>query len=143
MEMSLENKELIPIHVHKVMQSKIYTLFILEGGGKKFSIYAEPSVGVEITNHLSENKIQRPKTIDLVNLILLGVEAEPIRGVIYDVNEHIYKAYLIIKKSFEEKESFVQIDIRPSDCLTLSLIRKTPLFFNKEAFNKASFIEDQ
>lgn len=88
------SRALIPLKVYKVMQSKLYTLFILEGLEKKLPIYTEPQVGVKIQEILSSDAKPRPQTFDLMQLILQGLEAKPVKAVIYDVENNVYKAHL-------------------------------------------------
>ena len=42
------NSELIPITLHKILQSQTYTIVILGTLDKQFAIYMEPQVGKDI-----------------------------------------------------------------------------------------------
>lgn len=119
------------------MQSRLYTLFILEGLEKKLPIYTEPQVGVKIQEILSSNVKPRPQTFDLMQLILQGLEAKPIKAVIYDVENNVYKSHLFLEQTQDNKKIVLKIDSRPSDCLTLALMSDLPLYCEEEAFEKA------
>jgi bifunctional DNase/RNase len=132
-----EFSEVLPLKVFKVMQSKFYTLFILEGPQKRIPIYTEPQVGLKIQDILSSQANSRPKTFDLLQLILQGLDAKPLKAIIYDVDNNVYKSHLFLEQKQDNKEIILKIDSRPSDCLTLALMSDLPLFCYKEAFKKA------
>ncbi len=134
---------LIPLKVYKVMQSKFYTLFILEGLSKKLPIYTEAHVGLKIQQMLSSNTQTRPQTFDLMRLILQGLEANPVKAVIYDVVDNVYKLHLFLEQKQDNKQILLKIDSRPSDCLTLALVHQLPLFCEETAFEKAPSIHHQ
>lgn len=138
-----ESGALVPLKVFKVMQSKFYTLFILEGQNKRLPIYTAPEVGVKIQEILSSNVKTRPQTLDLMQLILQGLEAKPVRAVIYDVENNVYKAHLFLEQNQDNKIIVLKIDSRPSDCLTLALMSDLPLFCVEEAFEKAPSFDIQ
>lgn len=138
-----EHSALIPLKVYKVMQSKFYTLFILEGLDKKLPIYAEPSVGLKIQEIVSSAKKPRPHTFDLLSMILKGLDAQPMKAVIYDVEHNIFKVHLFLEQVNNQQKTVVKIDSRPSDCLTLALMTQLPLFCLQEAFDKAPAFQDQ
>lgn len=136
------HSDLIPVAFHKIMQSKFYTLFILSALDKKFAIYTEAKVGQNIQSLLSEKPKKRPYTHDLMNDLFIGLEVHPIQAVIYDINDNIYYARLFLEQSIEEKKHFLEIETRPSDCLTIALMNDLPIFCKKEAFDKAVNIEE-
>jgi bifunctional DNase/RNase len=132
-----DESAILPLKVFKVMQSKFYTLFILEGPQKKIPIYTEPQVGLNIQDILSSQTNARPKTFDLLQLILQGLDAKPLKAMIYDFDNNVYKAHLFLEQKQDNKEIMLKIDSRPSDCLTLALMADLPLFCHEEAFKKA------
>jgi bifunctional DNase/RNase len=125
------------------MQSKFYTLFVLEGLEKKLPIYTDPGVGKKIQAILSSSAKARPQTFDLMQLILQGLDARPIKAVIYDVENNVYKAHLFLEQNQDNKKIILKIDSRPSDCLTLALMSDLPLFCLEEAFAKAPCFDPQ
>lgn len=134
--------DLIPLTFHKIMQSRVYTLFILSGLDKKFGIYADPKVGQSIQTILSEKPKIRPYTHDLVSSIFEGLNIKLLQTVIYDVQDAVYYARLFLEQTINEQKHILDIDSRPSDCLTLALMHDIPIFCKKDAFDKIIPLEE-
>lgn len=134
--------ELIPLSLEKILQSKLYTLFILNGPGKRFGIYTEPKVGETIQSLLSEKKTIRPFTHELVHQIFKGLEITPLQAVIYDVQDGIFFSHLFIEQLKDEKKTILELDSRPSDCLTIAILNNLPLFCKRIAFEKAEAMDE-
>lgn len=135
------SSDLIPLSFYKVMQSRFYTLFILKASGRPFAIYTHPSVGENIQFLLEEKRERRPMTHLLLSKVIEGMDARVLQAVFYKVEKHIYHAHLFIEQPSKESTCFLEIDARPSDCLTLALVQDLPLFCKKEIFEKLCFIE--
>lgn len=135
------SSDLIPITLEKILQSKLYTLFILQGPGKRFGIYAEPKVGEIIQSLLDEKKNHRPHTHELIDQIFKGLDITGLQGVIYDVQEGIFFSQLYIQQKKEEKNVILELDSRPSDCLTIALLHNLPLYCKKGAFEKVEALD--
>lgn len=133
--------ELIPVTFHKVMQSKSYTVFILEAEGRYFPIYTEPKVGENLQMIISEKSHPRPYTHDLIHLLLQGLDAKLLQMVIYNVEDTVYFSKLFIEQKKETISEILEIDARPSDCLILALMHQIPIFCRKEVLEKAPSIE--
>jgi bifunctional DNase/RNase len=130
--------ELIPTTFYKILQSRSYTTIILEGGGKKFAIYTDSQVGKNIQMHLARSKKSRPSSQELIHNILRGYNIRPLQIVIQNVEDSIYFARLFLEMETEEKKTFLEIDARPSDCITLALLSNIPMFCRKEVLDKLS-----
>ena len=124
------------------MQSRAYTVIILGTESKKFAIYTEPQVGRHIQIHLAQGKRQRPDTHDLLDRILKGLNVKIIQVVITDVEDTLYYARLFAEQQIGDQKTILEIDARPSDCITLALIYKIPLFCKAEVLDKAVAVED-
>ncbi|MDN3505375.1 MAG: DUF151 domain-containing protein [Rhabdochlamydiaceae bacterium] len=136
------SQELIPVSCHKIMQSNSYTLFLLDGETKKFAIYTDPQVGEEIEDFLSEEGTSRPKSHDLINSILKGLDADILQVIIHDVQDTIYFAKLFLEHKLKSRRTFLEIDARPSDCLTLAITNNIPIYCTKELLDKAIGVEN-
>jgi len=136
------SSDLIPVAFHKIMQSKFYTVFILSGLDKRFAIYTDPKVGHNIQMLLSEKPKPRPYTHDLFNSLLQGFDIHLLQTVIYDVQDTLYYARLFVEQTIDNKKQFLEIDARPSDCLTLALMNNIPIFCKKEVLEKVIAISD-
>jgi bifunctional DNase/RNase len=134
--------QLIPITLNKIMQSKSYTVVILGTETKKFAIYTEPHVGHQIQLHLTQKQPPRPYTHDLLKNILEGFEIKPLQIVINDIEDTIYFARLFLEHQIGDQKRIVEIDARPSDCITLALMNQVPVFCRADILEKAIPIED-
>ena len=135
--------ELIPLHLEKIMQSQSYTAFILAAENTRFAIYTEPQIGENIQAHLTQAPIVRPKTHDLLNSIFSTLNVNILQAVIHDVDDTIYFAKIYLEQLIDDKKHILEIDSRPSDCLTLALENEVPLFCNRNLLNKILPIHDE
>ena len=133
--------ELIPITFNKILQSKSYTVIILGTHQKKFAIYTEPRVGKDLQVYLTQGKKIRPSCHDLLQSIFAAYHIHPIQVVIHDVEDTIYFARLFLEMISEGKRSILELDAKPSDCITLALLQNIPLYCRQEVLDKAVSIE--
>lgn len=134
--------ELIPIQFNKIMQSKNYTVFILGTEEKQFAIYTSPYIGQNLQAHLADQKRPRPYTFDLMNSIFNGLNINLLQVVITEVQDTLYLARLFLEQEADGKRQILEIDARPSDCLTLALENDIPLYCTKEVYDKTIPIEE-
>lgn len=134
--------ELIPITFNKIMQSRSYTVIILGTDQKRFAIYTDPAVGRNIQTYLTEEHKPRPFTHDLINAIFRGFGIKPLQIVINDIEDTIYFARLYLEQKVGEQKTVLEIDARPSDCVTLALLNNIPVFCRKEILEKAVAVEE-
>lgn len=137
-----ETIELIPVTFEKVMQSRSYTCVVLEGEEKKFAIYTDPASGKAMQLYLSSTAKERPSTHDLLNQIFRGLEIKLRQVVISDIHDTIYFARLFIEQQKGDIKYIVEIDARPSDCITLALLHKAPIFCTREVLEKTIRYEE-
>lgn len=134
--------ELVPVTFYKIMQSRSYTVIILGTEAKKFAIYTEPVVGQTIQAHLSMEQKPRPLTHDLVNNLLKGFEITPLQVVITDIEDTIYFATLFLEQKINDHTVILEVDARPSDCITLALMNNIPFFCRKDIFEQTVAVEE-
>ena len=134
--------ELVPIKFHKILQTRSYTVVILGTEEKKFAIYTDPTIGRVIQMHLTETEKPRPFTHDLLQMIFNGLDVRVLQVVINDVQDTIYYARLFLEQVQGEIHQILELDARPSDCLTLALMNHIPLFCAREVLEKAVAIDD-
>lgn len=135
-------QELIPIFFKKVMQTRSYTVVILGTDEKRFAIYTDPSIGKTIQMHLTDTERPRPLTHDLINMIFRGVGIEVKQIIINDIKDTIYFARLFIEQLINNQRHIVEIDARPSDCITLALMNNVPVYCTREVLEKTVPVED-
>ena len=73
---------------------------------------------------LSGIKPPRPLSHDLIDAVASHYSASIVRTIISELEDHIYKARLIL----ETKSGFLEIDSRPSDAMILALKCDAPVF---------------
>ena len=134
------SRQLIPIQCKKIMQGRSYTLFMLGTEEQEFAIYTEAAVGNRIQNHLTGKPQERPLTHSLLGSIFQGLNITPLQVVISDVEETIYFARLFLEQTQNEEKTILEIDARPSDCLTLALTNDLPIFAEKQVFEKTASV---
>ena len=138
----MNSEELIPITFNKIMQSRSYTVIILGTEAKRFAIYTDPSVGRTIQTHLTEENKPRPFTHDLINAIFRGLNIKPLQIVITDIEDTVYFARLYLEQQIGDQKIILEIDARPSDCITLALLNNIPVFCRKDILEKAVPVEE-
>lgn len=134
--------ELIPITFNKIMQSRSYTVIILGTEKKKFAIYTEPVVGKNLQAFLTQGQRPRPSSHDLLNAILKGLDVKILQIVIQDVEDTTYFARLFLECRQDDKKTVLEVDARPSDCITLALMNNIPVFCRKDVLDKAVPVEN-
>jgi uncharacterized protein len=134
--------ELVPINFNKIMQARSYTVIILGSAEKQFAIYTNPQVGQNIQSYLTEEHKPRPFTHDLMNALFQGFDIKILQIVINDIEDTIYFARIFLEQQRGDERQILEIDARPSDCITLALIHGTPVFCRKEVLEKAVPVEE-
>lgn len=128
--------ELIPITFDKIMQTRSYTVVILATEEKRFAIYTDPSIGRTLQLHLTGQEKVRPLTHDLINLILQGMDIRILQIVINDIEDTIYFARIFLEQRIGDERRIVEIDARPSDCITLALMNNVSVYCTREVLEK-------
>lgn len=134
--------ELIPIQFNKILQSRNYTIFIIGTQEKQFAIYTSPHVGQNLQIHLTDQINPRPYTYDLINSVFNQLTINFLQVVITDVQDTLYFARLFIEQESDGLRNILEIDARPSDCLTLALENDIPIYCTKEVFDKTIAIDE-
>lgn len=135
--------ELVPISFRKIMQSRAYTVIILGTDQKQFAIYTDPLVGRNLQILLTAEPHKRPYTHDLIDYIFKGFDIHLKQVVINQIEDTIYFSRLFLEqKKEEDNREILEIDARPSDCLTMALLHEAPIYCRKEVFENAVSIEE-
>jgi bifunctional DNase/RNase len=134
--------ELIQLSFDKIMQTRSYTVIILGTKEKRFAIYTDPSIGRTLQIFLTDAEKLRPLTHDLIDLIFEGMDIRVRQVVINDVQDTIYYARLFLEQEIGELRHIVEIDARPSDCITLALMNNAPVYCTREVLEKTIPVEE-
>ncbi|MCH9609855.1 MAG: hypothetical protein S4CHLAM45_02180 [Chlamydiales bacterium] len=132
-----ETLELIPIQFDKMLQSSSYTCVVLGNDEKKFAIYTAPITGKAMQSYLTKTEKPRPLTHDLIKQLFNGLEIKVKQVVINDLQDTVYFARLFLEQKIHDILHIVEVDARPSDCITMALIYRVPIFCTRNVFEKA------
>jgi bifunctional DNase/RNase len=133
--------ELIQLTFDKIMQTRAYTVIVLTALEKSFAIYMEPNTGKAMQLFLTEVESPRPLTHELFDRILEGMDVEVKQVVINDVQDTVYYARLFLEQDLGDMRHIIEIDARPSDCLTLALMNDAPVYCTREVLDKTIAVE--
>jgi len=134
--------ELVLLSFDKIMQTRSYTVMILAADDKRFAIYTEPSVGKTLQMLLTEVVKARPLTHDLMIMIFKGLDIRVKQVVINDVQDTVYLSRLFLEMHVGDVRHILEIDARPSDCITLALMSNAPVYCTKEVLEKITPLEN-
>jgi len=134
--------QLVQLSFDKIMQTRAYTVVILNSGEKRFAIYTDPTIGKTIQMHLTGVEKPRPLTHDLIDSILIGFKVRIKQVVINDIQDTIYFARIFLEKEEDGIRHILEIDARPSDCITLALMKNVPVYCTAEVLKKTIAIDD-
>ncbi len=134
--------QLIQLSFDKIMQTRAYTVVILGTKEKRFAIYTDPSIGKILQLFLTQTERPRPLTHDLIDLILEGLDIRVKQVVINDVQDTVYYARLFLEQNTGDIRHILEIDARPSDCITLALMNNAPVYCTKEVLDKTIAVEE-
>jgi bifunctional DNase/RNase len=131
----MAENDLIPVDIRKIALSSTYCAIVLGNDEKEFPIYIEPAIGAVIKMFIEDVEKPRPLTHDLIGNILTGLGVTVLRVVINDLRENTYFARLLLKEENELGKKIVEIDSRPSDCMAVAKMKKSPIFVTRKVFD--------
>ncbi len=134
--------ELVQLSFDKIMQTRSYTVVVLSSGDKRFAIYTDPTIGRALQIYLTGAEKPRPLTHDLITMLFKGLDIKIKQVVINDLQDTIYFARLFIEQMIGDTKHIVEIDARPSDCITLALMNNAPVYCTREVLEKTIPLEE-
>lgn len=134
--------EIIQLNFDKIMQTRSYTVVVLAAGEKRFAIYTDPSIGRTLQLYLTGAEKTRPLTHDLMNMIFRGYNIRIKQVVINDLQDTTYFARLFLELDHNNLRHILEIDARPSDCITLALMNNVPVYCTREVLEKTVPLEE-
>ena len=132
-----ETLELLQIQFDKVLPSSSYTCIVLGTDEKKFAIYAAAEVGKAMQRYITDTEKSRPLTHDLIDSLFKGLDIKLKQVVINDLQDTIYFSRLFLEQKIGDILHIVEIDARPSDCITLALIYRVPIYCTRGVYENA------
>lgn len=106
--------------------------------GKIMPIYVGMAEGVSIHTGLNNEVSQRPMTHDLMMTIIERLGATVTCVQIDEIQDGIYYARLTL--SYDG--STIDIDARPSDCISMAVRRDVPIRVRRSVFESSTISED-
>ena len=134
--------DLIPVTFSKVMQTRTYTVIVIEAEEKHFAIYLDPSIGRAIQMELTDMEKPRPYTHDLINMVFQGFDIKIKQIVLNDIEDTIYFARIFLEQKIDGETHIVEIDARPSDCITLAIMNDTAVYCTQNVLDKTVLIDE-
>jgi len=134
--------ELIQLSFDKIMQTRTYTVIILGAGDKRFAIYTDPNVGKSLQLYLTNTVKVRPSTHDLIDSIFKGLKVRIKQVVINEIQDTVYFCRLFLEQEQDGLRHIIEIDSRPSDCITLALMNNVPVYCTREVLDKIVPVEE-
>lgn len=134
--------ELIQLNFDKILQTHAYTVVILAGKDKRFAIYMDPGMGKTLQLYLTNAEKKRPLTHDLFSMVLKGFDIRIKQIVINDLQDTVYFARLFLEVNHGPIRQILEIDCRPSDCITMALMHNAPVYCTREVLDKTLNVED-
>jgi bifunctional DNase/RNase len=134
--------ELIQLSFDKIMQTRSYTVVVLGTKEKRFAIYTDPSIGRTLQTFLTDVEKPRPLTHDLIDVIFEAMDIRVRQVVINDVQDTVYYARLFLEQDIGDIRHIVEVDARPSDCITLALMNNAPVYCTREVLEKTIPVEE-
>lgn len=134
--------ELVQLSFDKIMQTRSYTVVILSGNEKRFAIYTDPGIGRVLQLLLTGTEKPRPLTHDLFFTMMKALDIRIKQVVINDIQDTIYFARIFLEQQRNGIRHIVEIDARPSDCITLALMSNAPVYCTKEVLEKTVAVEE-
>lgn len=129
--------ELIQLSFDKIMQTRAYTVVVLGARDKRFAIYTDPSIGRMLQMYLTGMEKPRPLTHDLIDMIFKGLDVRIRQVVINDLQDTTYFARLFLEQRIGDIKHIIEVDARPSDCITLALMNNVPVYCTREVLEKS------
>ena len=136
---SAVKNEIVEVQVKGVLPTTNGCAVFVGNDEKTFVIYVDHSVGAAITMFLRNTPKERPLTHDLIGHIFTGLGISVERVIINDLKNSTYFARLILRAENELGKKILEIDARPSDCIALAVLQKSPIYVANKVF---SAVED-
>lgn len=133
---------LVLLSFDKIMQTRSYTIVILAAPEKRFAIYTDPAIGRTLQMYLTGVQKPRPLTHDLINSIFAGYGIRLLQVVINHIEDTIYYARLFLEQKRGEMRHILEVDVRPSDGITLALLNNVPVYCTPEVLENSIPVDD-
>lgn len=130
-------KESVKVHPISLLPTPMGCGMFLSDGDKVVLLYIDPSIGASMNEILSEQAPERPQSHDFFHSFLGAVGGEMIGAYIVREEDEVFYAVATFQIENEVSEKkIVQLDCRPSDCISMAIRADLPIFFIKEVWDR-------
>ncbi|MCS7063731.1 MAG: bifunctional nuclease family protein [Methylacidiphilales bacterium] len=139
--MPLQN--VVPIQLLGLFATKSDAASLFLGNEEKaFVISVDVFIGSAIARAATGEKSGRPLTHDLMHLIFQGFDIKLDHVVINEVRDDTFYARAILRMENELGKKIIEVDARPSDCITLALLEKAPMYVARNVWDNLEDASD-
>ena len=136
-------KDLVRVEPVALLPTQAGCAVFLGDGSKSIVFYIEPAIGASINAALSGQVPPRPLSHDLMIAMLKTFGGSVQRVLIVKVEDEVFYARLFIEAQNEIMEKkIVELDARPSDCISLAVRTGAPIFVLKEVWEELKDMTD-
>ncbi len=125
----------ISVELKKVVVTPSGAGLFLGNKKKVFVIYVDVLMGEQIRLALKREVNPRPLTFDFIRYILHGFDISIKTIVIYNSDNGVFFSKIIFQQN-GSVDRIVEMDVRPSDAILLSLTTENPILVAEDLFNK-------
>ena len=129
------------VGLKQVVATPSGTGLFLGNSEKTFIMYVDLFMGEQIQFVFSKQVPKRPLTFDFIKYILLGFDISVQNIVIYDMKDNVFFARVVCRQK-GSPDRLVEMDIRPSDAILLSLTMQKPIKVDPELWARLPDVSD-
>lgn len=130
-------RDLIAVHVLRVVSFRDSAAVLLEGGGKTFLIWVGPTEANAIARVLAKESPERPLTHELLAYVMSAFEIRVKKVVISSIVEGVFCATLSLEQRIEGRPSEeLRLDARASDSIAIALRSEQELWVTRRVLDE-------
>ena len=129
------------VELKQVVPTPSGTGLFLGNDTKTFIMYVDLLMGEQIQFVFTKQSPKRPLTFDFIKYILFGFDISVQSIVIYDMKENVFFSRVVCSQK-GSPDRFVEMDVRPSDAILLSLTMQKPIKIDSDLWSRLSDVSD-
>ncbi len=131
--------ELVVSRVHKFIDRPQRVVILKDiKGNRCLHIWIELTVAKAIETELQNTKSERPLTHDLLQSIIVALQAHIIRVEITSLEDNIFHAKIYVEQTAEKGSRIFSLDSRASDAIAAALRAKCPIYIHETVMDNAA-----
>ncbi len=129
------------VELKQVVTTPSGTGLFLGNNEKTFIMYVDLLMGEQIQFVFSKQAPKRPLTFDFIKYIFFGFNISVQSIVIYDIKDNVFFARIVCRQK-GVPDRLVEMDVRPSDAILLSLTMQKPIKVDPELWVGLTDVSD-